>query len=114
MQIRKTPWIALLPCLLVASLAWALTEQQVTDHAELIVSDLEALELSVEACPGGACAGSSAIEAELDSLGAELGDLQGERGALGGCGCQELDSVIDDAKTLNMDLRATVGGWEET
>lgn len=82
--------------------------------ASALVSEYEALEARIDACPDGDCDDRPDIEADLEALDLDLADLQIERDALEPCSdCQELDALLDDAERLSSSASEETGNWED-
>ena len=83
-------------------------------EATALVSDYEALEVRIDACPDGDCDDREAIEADLEVLDLDLADLEGVRDALENCtDCETLDQLLGEAGVLSAEASEEVGHWED-
>ncbi len=113
MSIQRINLLSLLVLLLTATVALAVTEQELQTTATALLADYEALEISINACTNGICSEAQQLADDLDDLAVELAQLQSDRATLGSCGCQQLDATIDDIEDLDGTLGVVVSGWDD-
>lgn len=108
---NKTSGPTFLACLLVAGLAWAITEQELQDEADRLEGVYADLGVRIDACPGGACSEAADIQSDLASADADLGQLHVDRDSLTSCTCTQVDADIDDLDLTSSTQNDVVDGW---
>jgi hypothetical protein len=88
-------------------------EQELLDQASALRLDYQVLEPQVDACTDGTCAEAQELADTLDALAAERAALEAERAQTTGCGCLELDAVLDDIRQLDDVLQVIIGNWDD-
>ena len=110
MKTRTLP--AAVALLLIAGLAWALTEQDLQDESDRLSGVYSALDTRVDACPGGTCGEAGQILSDLSAAGGELDQLAADRASLSGCSCVQVDADIAVLQAERGTQEDIVDGWD--
>ena len=111
---RRSIKTILLPILLLAAgAALAVTEGELLRSASDLLGRYEEFESDVSSCPGGDCPEARDLLDEYFELEQSRFDLHQQRDALPGCGCSEVDELLDEIDAIAEALRGTLGEFDD-